>query len=171
RAEGADAAAVDASPQHRRHHDERHEGVPDEAVLELRHAQVGQPEDVAHRHQAALGESQVADRGDERDVLEGDALAEEADERERGERCEQRQVERLRPQDLPPAFDRRIHYFPASGSSCLATMRALSRMARVALAMLIEARDTASTSPPTRNGSLIFLPLNCMANFGATTEK
>jgi hypothetical protein len=36
---------------------------------------------------------------------------------------------------------------------------------------VIDARDTASTSPPTRNGSLIFLPLNCIANFGGSTEK
>src|SRR5260221_480300 len=44
-------------------------------------------------------------------------------------------------------------------------------MARVALAMLIEARETASTSPPTRNGSRMLLPLNCRANCGAFTTR
>jgi len=56
-------------------------------------------------------------------------------------------------------------------NSELATIRELSRMARAALAIVIDARDTASTSPPTRNGSLIFLPLNCIANLGGSTEK
>ena len=50
-------------------------------------------------------------------------------------------------------------------------MRELSRMARAALLMVIEARDTASTSPPTLNGSRNVLPLNCAANFGGSTEK
>jgi len=50
-------------------------------------------------------------------------------------------------------------------------MRELSRMARAALLIVIDARETASTSPPTRNGSLIFLPLNCAANFGGSTEN
>ena len=50
-------------------------------------------------------------------------------------------------------------------------MRELSRIARVALAMLIDARETASTSRPTTNGSVIFFPLNCAANFGGSTEK
>ena len=65
-----------------------------------------------------------------------------------------------------------IHYFTASaGSSCFATIRELSRIARAALPMVIDARDTASTSPPTLNGSRMLLPLNCAANFGGSTEK
>ena len=43
-----------------------------------------------------------------------------------------------------------LQRFTASGvSSARATMRELSRMARVALLMLSDARETASTSPPT----------------------
>jgi hypothetical protein len=37
--------------------------------------------------------------------------------------------------------------------------------------MLIDARETASTSRPTTNGSRMVLPLNCAANFGGSTEK
>ena len=63
-------------------------------------------------------------------------------------------------------------YFTASGvSSALATRRALSRMARVALPMLSDARETASTSTPTLNPSRTLLPLNCAANRGGSTEK
>ena len=40
-----------------------------------------------------------------------------------------------------------------------------------ALLMVIDARDTASTSPPTLNGSRMDFPLNCVANFGGSTEK
>ena len=51
--------------------------------------------------------------------------------------------------------------FTAFGSSrARATMRVESRMARVALAMLSEARETASTSTPTWNLSKMLLPLN-----------
>src|SRR5262249_10948930 len=52
-----------------------------------------------------------------------------------------------------------------------ATRRELFRMARVALVMLIVARDTASMSPPTLNGSRMLLPRNCAANSGGSTEK
>ena len=50
-------------------------------------------------------------------------------------------------------------------------IRELSRTARAALAIVMDARETASTSPPTLNGSLKRLPLNCAANFGGSTEK
>ena len=50
-------------------------------------------------------------------------------------------------------------------------IRELSRMARVALPMLNDARDTASTSAPTLNGSPMRLPLNWAANCGGSTEK
>jgi len=51
--------------------------------------------------------------------------------------------------------------FTAAGSSrARATMRVESRMARVALAMLSDARETASTSTPTWNLSKMLLPLN-----------
>ena len=53
----------------------------------------------------------------------------------------------------------------AAGAAC-ATRRALFLMARVALVMVIVALDTASMSPPTLNGSRMFLPLNCAANVG-----
>src|SRR5687768_3062128 len=56
-------------------------------------------------------------------------------------------------------------------SSCVAMRRALIRIARAALVTVIVARDTASTSPPTRNGSRMLLPLNCAANSGRSTEK
>ncbi len=49
--------------------------------------------------------------------------------------------------------------------------RALILMARAALVMVIVARDTASMSAPTRNGSRMLLPLNCAANSGRSTEK
>src|SRR5262245_20622942 len=171
RAERADTPAVQAAPQHRGHDDEECKEVPGEAVLERRQAQIGETEDVADRHEAALHEPHVADGRTEGDVFQAHALAEEADHRERDERREQRQIERLGAEDLSPGF-RAAHYFVTSGgSSCLATIRDASRIARVALPMLIDARDTASTSPPTRNGSAIFLPLNCAANFGGSTEK
>ena len=170
RAERADAPAVDAPPENRRDDHEQGEGVPRERVLERRHAQVGEPEHVADRHEAALHEPHVADRRRERDVFQPDAPAEEADERERDERGQQREVERLRSEDLAPGL-RRVHYFTASGVKSFAAMRELSRIARVALAMLIDARETASTSSPTLNGSRTFLPLNCSANLGGSTEK
>src|SRR5204862_34909 len=45
-------------------------------------------------------------------------------------------------------------YFTSAGSrNCRAMIRELSRMARAALLMLIEARETASTSCPARNGA------------------
>src|SRR5262249_12583955 len=132
---------------------------------------VGHAKHVADRHQAALHESQVADRCDEGDVLEPHAFPEEADQGQREECAEENEVERLRAENLAPALGG-AHYLVASGgSSCLATMPELSRMARAALLMVIEARDTASTSPPTRNGSRNVLPLNCAANFGGWTEK
>ena len=56
-------------------------------------------------------------------------------------------------------------------SSCVAIRRALIRMARAALVMVIVALDTASMSAPTRNGSRMLLPLNCAANSGRSTEK
>src|SRR5262245_35987315 len=56
-------------------------------------------------------------------------------------------------------------------SSWRATRRALLRMARVALPMLIDARETASMSLPTLNGSRMSLPTNCAANAFVSTEK
>ncbi len=44
-------------------------------------------------------------------------------------------------------------------------------MARVALVTVIVAVDTASMSPPTLNGSRMFLFLNCAANRGGSIEK
>ena len=72
-----------------------------------------------------------------------------------------------------PADDRARFTSAASGgvSSCLATRRALFLIARVALVMVIVALDTASMSPPTLNGSRMFLPLNCAANSGGSIEK
>src|SRR5262249_46412099 len=45
--------------------------------------------------------------------------------------------------------------------STRATRRALLRIARMELLIVIDARETASTSPPTLNGSWTSLPLNC----------
>jgi len=50
-------------------------------------------------------------------------------------------------------------------------IREESRMARVALLILIDARETASTSRPTTKASLIVFPLNCAANFGGSPEN
>jgi len=43
--------------------------------------------------------------------------------------------------------------------------------ARAALEMVIVARETASTSSPTRNGSRMLFPRNCAANAGGSIEK
>ena len=81
-------------------------------------------------------------------------------EREREERRQQREIERLRAEQISPQVSDRVHLPGDLGrSSFCATMRELSRMARAALLMVIEARDTASTSPPTLNGSLKRLAL------------
>jgi hypothetical protein len=50
-------------------------------------------------------------------------------------------------------------------------MRELSRMARVALEMVIVARDTACTSAPTLKGWRMLLPANWAPNSGGYTEK
>ena len=170
RAERADAPAVETAPQHRRRQHEEREQVPRQVVLEHRQVQVRDREQIDDRHEPALDEPHVADRRRERDVLQPHALAEKAHERQRHERHQEGEVERLGAEDVRPRFDR-VHYFTASGSSCFATIRELSRIARVALPMLIDARDTASTSLPTMNGSRMVLPLNCAANFGGSTEK
>ena len=52
-----------------------------------------------------------------------------------------------------------------------ATRRALFRIARVALPMVIEALETADTSDPTLKGSRTLLPLNCAGNLGGSIEK
>jgi len=55
--------------------------------------------------------------------------------------------------------------------SCVAMRRELLRIARVALSIVIYARDTASISSPTLNGSRTLLPTNCAANADGSTEK
>src|SRR5262249_43174946 len=161
-----DTPAVQAAPEHRRDDDEAGEQIPGQAVGEGRQAQIGQPKHVADREQAALDEPEVGHGGGQRRVFQANAFSEEADQGQRQEGGQQHQIERLRREDLAPALAG-VHYFSASGgSSAFATMRELSRMARAALLMLIDARATASTSPPTLKGSLMLLPLNCVANFG-----
>jgi len=71
---------------------------------------------------------------------------------------------RCRPVALPnervlvaPREEVRYAYFPTDGV--------------VALLMVMEARETASTSLPTLNGSRMFLPANWAANSGGSTEK
>ena len=49
--------------------------------------------------------------------------------------------------------------------------RELLRIARTALDIVIVARDTASTSSPSLNGSRTSLFLNVAANFGRSIEK
>src|SRR5262245_60669877 len=71
-----------------------------------------------------------------------------------------------------PSVGGRLHHSPWGGaSSCRATRRALLRIARAALDIVMVARDTASMSAPTLNASRIFLPRNCAANCGGSTEK
>src|SRR6185436_15104730 len=70
----------------------------------------------------------------------------------------------------------RVFYFPVgSGGGAVkswrATRRALFRIARVALAMLMDARETASTSEPTWKASRMSFPANCAANCLRSTEK
>ena len=56
-------------------------------------------------------------------------------------------------------------------SKARAIRRAPFLIARDELLMVIDARDTASTSAPTLNGSRMSLPLNCWANCGGSTES
>src|SRR5205823_5250006 len=69
--------------------------------------------------------------------------------------------------------ENRSDHLAASGgaSSERATRRELFLIAREALVTLTVARDTASMSAPTLNGSRMLLPLNCAANCGGSTEK
>ena len=53
----------------------------------------------------------------------------------------------------------------------MAIRRALILMARAALVMVMVARDIASMSTPTLNGSRMLFPLNCAANSGGSTEN
>src|SRR5579862_1438826 len=96
RAEGADTSAVQPSPEHGGDDDEAGEEIPGEAELERRKAEIGEAEDVADRDQAALVEPHVADGDCERDVLEANALAEKADERQRNESGQQCEIDSLR---------------------------------------------------------------------------
>ena len=79
-------------------------------------------------------EPQIADRRDERDVLEAHALAEKTHQRERDESRQQREIERLRAEQLPQVSDPPTYLVTSAGSSCLAIMRELSRIARVGAA-------------------------------------
>ena len=62
-------------------------------------------------------------------------------------------------------------FAPGGASNSRATRLALLRMALTALVMVIEARDTASTSCPSLNGSRTSLPLNCAPKAGRSIEK
>ena len=66
-----------------------------------------------------------------------------------------------------------VHYFerPRAAGAAPRPSASCRGWRASALLMLIDARETASTSPPTRNGSRMLLPLNCAANFGGSTEK
>src|SRR5262249_50769263 len=85
-----------------------------------------------------------------------------------------RQNERQKHRDSPACNSPgAFHHLtvPGGGSRARAILREPLRIARVELLIVIEARDTASTSCPTLNGSRMLLPLNCAANCGGSTEK
>ena len=86
-----------------------------------------------------------------------------ADRSRRAARQGRASATRMAPHDSDQCF--------GGGSRRLATRRALFRIARVALVTVSVAREMASTSPPTRNGSRTLLPANCAANAGVSTEK
>ena len=83
----------------------------------------------------------------------------------REDRRQEEQVGGLRLQDVRPRLDRFFVEAPGIGRRLrqsftddgfrknFAIVRTLSRTARVPLAMLMDARDTACTSSPTRNGA------------------
>ena len=89
RAERADAPAVDAAPEHRRDHGDDRQQVPGEVGAEDRQVAAEQAEHVDDRNQQTLRDTEERHRGDERDVLQAHALAEEADEREHQKRGDQ----------------------------------------------------------------------------------
>lgn len=71
---------------------------------------------------------------------------------------------------VTPSLERLTEHYYRTKSS-LAMRRALLRTVRVALATVIDARETASMSAPTRKGSRMLLPANCAANAGGSMEK
>jgi len=64
-----------------------------------------------------------------------------------------------------------MSYLSGGVSSARAMRRELLRTARLAEVTVMVALEIASMSSPTLNGSRMFLPLNCAANSGVSTEK